>query len=184
VAVTACWNITPADRALHKALVELTVTAPLGDLLDVGCGHGRILKLLASRARRVVGVDIDSDARRYARAEMLLAGIENSTLRKGNMYALPFPDAEFDTIILDEVLGNSEDPAAVLREARRLLRPGGRLLLLATCEHADQAVMRQRFATWCKDVELRLSTPRQIPDKEPRWLLAVITMTRAASAAA
>ena len=54
------------DRQLHKALVELTVAAPLGDLLDVGCGQGRILKLLASRAQSVVGVDIDPDARRLA----------------------------------------------------------------------------------------------------------------------
>ena len=56
------------ERQLHKALVELTVAAPLGNLLDVGCGQGRILKLLASRAHRAVGVDIDSDARRLARA--------------------------------------------------------------------------------------------------------------------
>ena len=40
------------DRALYRALVELSVTAPIGDLLDIGCGHGGILKLLASRARR------------------------------------------------------------------------------------------------------------------------------------
>ena len=52
------------ERLLHKALIELTVAAPLGDLLDIGCGQGRILKLLASRAHRVVGVDIDSGARR------------------------------------------------------------------------------------------------------------------------
>jgi ArsR family transcriptional regulator len=172
------------DRALHRALVELTVAAPLGDLLDIGCGHGRILKLLASRAGRVVGVDIDSDARRHARAQMLLAGIENSTLRKGDMYELPFLDAKFDTIILDEVLGSSEDPAAALREARRLLRPGGRMLLLETCGKEDPTSLCQQFASWCKAVELRLSTPRRIPDKSPRWLLAVITIADTASAAA
>jgi SAM-dependent methyltransferase len=184
IAVASIEHGTAADRALHRALVELTVTAPLGDLLDIGCGQGRILKLLASRARRVVGVDIDSDARRFARAELLFAGIENSTLRKGNMYELPFDDAEFDTIILDEVLGSSEDPAAVLREARRLLRPGGRLLLLATCSDANAAELRQKFAAWCKAVELRLASPRQIPDKNPQWLLAVITAADPALAAA
>jgi ArsR family transcriptional regulator len=65
--------VADTDRLLHRALVELTVAAPLGDLLDIGCGQGRILKLLASRAHRAVGVDIDSDARRLARAELLLA---------------------------------------------------------------------------------------------------------------
>jgi SAM-dependent methyltransferase len=184
IPVAAIESGTAVDRALYHALVELTVAAPLGDLLDIGCGKGRILKLLASRARRVVGVDIDSDARRFARAEMLFAGIENSTLRKGNMYELPFPDAEFDTIILDEVLGTSNDPAAVLREARRLLRPGGRLLLLATCGDANASELRQKFASWCKTVELRLATPRRIPDKNPQWMLAVITVADPASAAA
>ncbi|MDH3440775.1 MAG: metalloregulator ArsR/SmtB family transcription factor, partial [Gammaproteobacteria bacterium] len=52
-----------ALRALHRAILELTVTAPVGDLLDVGCGRGAILKLLASRANRAVGVDIDANAR-------------------------------------------------------------------------------------------------------------------------
>jgi ArsR family transcriptional regulator len=184
ISVAANKSGTAVDRALHHALVELTVAAPLGDLLDIGCGQGRILKLLASRARRVVGVDIDSDARRFARAEMLFAGIENSTLRKGNMHELPFPDAEFDTIILDDVLGSSKDPAAVLREARRLLRPGGRLLLLAKCGDANATELRQNFASWCKKVELRLATPRQIPDKKPQWLLAVITVAEPALAAA
>ena len=173
-----------ADRALHRALVELTVSAPLGDLLDIGCGQGRILKLLASRARRVVGVDIDSDARRHARAEMLLAGIENSTLRNGDMYELPFADSEFDTVLLDEVLVSSEQPVAVLNEARRLLRPGGRLLLLATCDGGNAAELRQLFAAWCKAADLRLATPRQVPDIDPQWLLAVITIAGPASAAA
>ena len=92
------------DRPLHRALVALTVAAPLGDLVDIGCGQGRILKLLATRARRAVGVDIDSDARRFARAELLLAGLPNCSLRQGNMDALPFADSEFDTAILDGVV--------------------------------------------------------------------------------
>ncbi|MCG8371875.1 MAG: metalloregulator ArsR/SmtB family transcription factor, partial [Proteobacteria bacterium] len=77
-------NDVEDDRFLRKALVELTVAAPLGDLLDVGCGQGRLLKLLATRAHRVVGVDIDPQARRLARAELLLAGLPNCSLRQGD----------------------------------------------------------------------------------------------------
>jgi SAM-dependent methyltransferase len=84
--------------------------APVGDLLDVGCGRGSILKLLASRARRAVGVDIDAKARRLARAELMLAGLPNCSLRQGDMYRLPFDDAEFNTIILDDVLADATDP--------------------------------------------------------------------------
>ena len=89
---------TGDERFLHKALVDLTVATPLGDLLDVGCGQGRILKLLATRAHRVVGVDVDPGARRLARAELLLAGSPNCSLRQGDMYSLPFDDGEFETI--------------------------------------------------------------------------------------
>ncbi len=163
------------DRSLHKALVELTVTAPLGDLLDVGCGQGHILKLLASRAHSVVGVDIDSDARRLARAELLLAGSPNCSLRQGDMYSLPFEDREFDTIILDDVLGDADRPTDAIEEAQRLLKRGGRLLLLAAVDEASANHTRDNFADWAAQTGLRLAPPRSIPDNDPGWMLGVAT---------
>jgi ArsR family transcriptional regulator len=173
-----------SDRSLHRALVELTVAAPIGDLIDIGSGQGRILKLLASRAQRAVGVDIDSNARRFARAELLLAGLPNCTLRKGDMYELPFQEGEFDTIILDDVLSGAERPTAVLDEARRLLRPGGRLLLLAAVDSQAASRLGQQFARWCALTGLRLAAPRRIPAENPRWLLAVATTVDHETAAA
>ena len=172
------------DRPLHRALVELTVAAPVGDLVDIGCGHGRILKLLASRARRAVGVDIDSDARRFARAELLLAGLPNCTLRQGDMYRLPLGDDEFDTAILDDVLFEAERPADVIAEAVRVLRPGGRLLMLAATEQREFDEHAARLASWCAGSGLRLARARSIPAKQPEWLLAVATKHDAATAAA
>jgi len=166
---------TGDERQLHKALVELTVAAPLGDLLDVGCGQGRILKLLASRAHRAVGVDIDSDARRLARAELLLAGSVNCSLRHGDMYSLPFADQEFDTIILDGVLGEAERPTDVITEALRLLKAGGRVLLLSATGQRSAEQIRSDFAEWAGLTGLRLASPRSIPDKNPGWLLGVAT---------
>ena len=174
----------PGSRRLHRALVELTVAAPLGDLLDIGCGQGRVLKLLASRANRAIGVDIDSDARQLARAELLLAGVENCSLRKGNMYELPFVDAEFDTVILDDVLGSADEPVLALCEARRLLKPAGRLLILAATDDGDAAFLETRFSDWCQATDLRLSSPRHIPSDDPRWLLAVATPAAQDSVAA
>ena len=168
-------EVSPDDRLLHKALVELTVAAPLGDLLDVGCGQGRILKLLASRAQRVIGVDVDPDARRLARAELLVAGLPNCSLRQGDMYGLPFGDGEFDTIILDEVLAEAARPVAAMSEARRLLRPGGRLLLLQALRDDDAGRVADAFAGWAAESGLRLAPPRPIPDKNPAWVLGVAT---------
>ncbi len=174
-AVPSLSSDDATSRRLHRALVELTVAAPLGDLLDIGCGQGRVLKLLASRANRVIGVDIDSDARQLARAELLLAGVENYSLRKGNMYELPFADGEFDTVVLDDVLGDADEPVLALYEAGRQLRPSGRLLILEATDAGDASFIETRFAGWCQAAGLRLSTPRHIPRNDPRWLLAVAT---------
>jgi len=160
-------------RYLHRALIELTVTMSLGDLIDIGSGQGRILKLLGSRAQRAVGVDISADARQLARAELLLAGIENCSLRNGDMYDLPFAAGEFDTVILDDVLGKAERPVAVMTEAGRILRRGGRLLLLCRAGGDELGSIEKQLAAWCGSADLRLAPPRRIPVNEPRWLLAV-----------
>ena len=99
------------------------------------------------------------------------------------MYELPFADGEFDTVIFDDVLGDADDPEAVLGEGQRLLRPGGRLWLLAAAGERDAGELAQRFAGWCAATGLRLAAPRAIPDKNPRWLLAVATPVEPAVAA-
>jgi SAM-dependent methyltransferase len=171
-------------RELHRALIELTVTMPLGDLIDIGAGSGRLLKLLGSRAQRAVGVDIDADARQLARAELLLARIENCSLRHGDMYDLPFADGEFDTVVLDDVLGHAERPMVAIAEAARIMQPGGRLLLLSRVEQDGAEQLRRQLAVWCGAAGLRLATPRQIPATQPNWLLAVGSVARQGSAAA
>ncbi len=178
-------NDTEAQsRALHRALLELTVSRPLGDLIDVGCGQGRLLKLLASRSQRAVGVDIDADARRFARAELLLAGLPNCTLRKGDMHSLPFGDSEFDTVILDDVLDASERPVDAINEAKRLLRRGGRILVLSSVGGRPAEDIAKSLAAWCMQAHLRLATPRSIPTQSPHWLLAVLTLAEPATVAA
>ena len=171
-------------RKLHRVLIELTVTMPLGDLIDIGSGQGRVLKLLGSRAQRAVGVDIDADSRQLARAELLLAGVENCSLRHGDMYELPFADGEFDTVILDDVLNDAERPMVAIQEARRILKPGGRMLLLSKTGDRDIANFEQQIAVWCGAAGLRLASPRHVPVQEPRWILGVASPADHESAAA
>ncbi|MEX2496188.1 MAG: metalloregulator ArsR/SmtB family transcription factor [Woeseia sp.] len=173
----------PSDRAIHRLLLDLTVTAPLGDLLDIGCGRGRMLKLLASRANRAIGVDIDADARQLARTELMLAGLPNCSLRQGDMYRLPFADSEFDTIILDDVLADARKPVQVLIEARRLLRSNGRLLVLQELGHRATQTLQTSLAKWSVAAGLRLAPARFAPEKNPEWLLCVATRIADAAAA-
>jgi ArsR family transcriptional regulator len=158
---------------LHRALIELTVAMRLGDLIDIGSGQGRILKLLGSRAQRAVGVDIDADSRQLARAELLLAGVENCSLRNGDMYELAFADGEFDTVILDDVLTDAKRPVAAISEANRILKPGGRLLFLTRANKNRIAAFEKQLAAWCAAAGMRLAPPRRIPARDPRWILAV-----------
>ena len=172
------------DRAIHKALVELTVATPVGDLLDVGCGRGSVLKLLASRAGRAVGVDIDEHARRLARAELMLAGLPNCSLRQGNMYRLPFDDEEFNTIILDDVLAEADEPVRALLESRRLLKPGGRLLILQSVSEMTAARIQQSMADWSAEAKLRMASPHLVPTRNPKWILSVATAAESQDAVA
>ncbi len=184
IGVLAAEQDDASVRHLHHALVELTVAMPLGALIDIGSGRGRILKLLGSRAQRAVGVDIDSDARQLARTELLLAGVENCSVRKGDMYDLPFADGDFDTVILDDVLGAADKPLVAIAEACRLLKPGGRMLLLGKSDSGKIALLEEHFAQWCQAAGLRLAPPRRIPRQDPHWLLAVATLSDYESEAA
>jgi ArsR family transcriptional regulator len=181
---SALLPTSDADRSLHRALVELTVSRPLGDLLDIGCGQGRVLKLLASRANRCVGVDIDSNVRRLARAELLLAGTPNTTLRQGDMASLEFADGEFDTVILDDVLGNSKNPVVAMAEAKRVLSSDGQLLILSSVVDGGFDEQKKQIAAWAAAGGLRLALPRPVPNKNPSWLLAVATLAESNSAVA
>jgi ubiquinone/menaquinone biosynthesis C-methylase UbiE len=172
------------DRVLYKALVELTVTTQLGDLLDIGCGRGQILKLLGTRANRAVGVDIDSDATRLARTELMLAGLPNCSLRSGDMYRLPFSDADFDTIILDDVVADAKRPVRALTEARRVLKPTGRLIVLMAVGERSPAELQTQLAEWSRAAGLRIAPARLAPKNNPEWLLSVATTSDSQSEAA
>jgi len=145
-----------ADRAIYRAIIDLTVTAPIGSLLDIGCGRGQILKLLASRASRAIGVDIDASARELARAELMLAGIPDCSLRQGDMYRLPFD-------------------SRALCEARRLLKRAGRLLVLHSVSPDIIEDLKKQLATWSRAAGLRLAPARIATPRNPRWMLAVLT---------
>ena len=114
----------PGFRGMYDRLQD-TIDAyvqPTDVVLDAGCGSGRVFQhRLAGRVRRVVGIDVTGEPRGNA-------NIDDAA--KGDLGALPLRDASFDLIVMSHVAEHLVEPEAVFRELARVLRPGGRLLLL------------------------------------------------------
>lgn len=109
---------------------------------DLGCGTGQVTESLAPFVRRVIAVD-DSPAM-LAAARRRLSATENVQVRNGDLASLPLDDAELDAAVLFLVLHHIVEPGQVIAEVARVLRPGGRLLLVDMMPH-DRAEYRQRM---------------------------------------
>lgn len=128
------------ERDVEAAIGQILPDSELGELLDVGTGTGRILELLAPRTIRSVGVDQSREMLAIARARLEAAGLRNCQVRQADMYQLPFSSASYDTVTIHQVLHFAEEPMDVLAEAARVLRPGGRLLVVDFAPHGLEAL--------------------------------------------
>jgi SAM-dependent methyltransferase len=124
----ARWRAAAAWLAPHR--VELALFSrlylphvPAGRLLDAGCGSGEQLAMMRSAGWRVQGLDVDPAAVRVARSR----GFE---VFEGDLCAAPFSDHAFDAITMVHVLEHLPRPQEHIAAARRLLAPGGRLVIV------------------------------------------------------
>jgi SAM-dependent methyltransferase len=166
----------PPGGTVGDLLVRELAAEPVGALLDIGTGAGFLLKTLAPVASRAVGVDQSTDALRLARSHVQRAGLGQCVLRRGDLYKLSFRAAEFDTVTLGRVLSHAQDPAGVLAEALRVLRPGGRLVLLDEFDALETAAGRNPLAgirRWLQDRGFRCERIRPIDTGESHFLLTI-----------
>jgi ubiquinone/menaquinone biosynthesis C-methylase UbiE/DNA-binding transcriptional ArsR family regulator len=139
-------------RKLHvpEAAVEDAIRAALADkpfrsLLDLGTGTGRMLELFGPEIERGLGLDLSLDMLLLARDRLERAGLRHCSVRQGDLYDLPLADGAFDVVILHQVLHFLDDGGRAIREAARVLRPGGRLLVVDFAPH-EQEFLREQFA--------------------------------------
>ena len=161
----ALRSLHVAESEVEAAIARALGDAPIGRLVDIGTGTGRMIELFGLGAQAALGIDRSPEMLRLARAKLAEAGLD-AELRQGDMYALPLPSSAADTVIIHQVLHYAQNPAAAVAEAARLLAPGGRLLIVDFAPHereelrstdahvrlgfADEAVLKH-----CEDAGLQ-----------------------------
>jgi ArsR family transcriptional regulator len=113
---------------------------------DLGCGTGQVAAALAPFVAEVVAVDRSGDMLQAARRR--LREFVNVDVRRGELESLPLADTTLDAATLLLVLHHVPDPAGVLREAARVLRPGGRLLICDMLAHDREEYRQQMGHVW------------------------------------
>ena len=139
--------VEQAQHWRHRLIRDGTQLQPGTRLLEVGCGVGAVLAVLGQEfpSVRLVGVDIEPKQLEFARGHLERAGVE-ATVFQADAHALPFEDESFDHVWMMWFLEHIADPPAVLREARRVLVPGGAITAIevdySTCraEPSTQAI--------------------------------------------
>jgi ArsR family transcriptional regulator len=117
-------------------------------VLEIGVGTGGLLTELAARDGQVIGVDHSPAMLEEARRRLTAAAVNGVELRLGEMSHLPLPDASVGCVVANMVLHHAADPAAVLNEVRRVLTPGGILLLADLARHEREAAREQLADQW------------------------------------
>jgi len=122
---------------------------------DLGCGTGQLTETIAPYVRRVVAVDGSADMLDAARRR--LAALDNVELRRGELEALPLAAEELDVAMLSLVLHYSPDPQRALEETARVVRPGGRLLVVDMQPHEREEYQQQMGHVWLGFSEKQIS---------------------------
>lgn len=140
---------------------------------DLGCGTGQMTMTLAPFVARVIAVDGSGEMLQAAKRR--LRGFDNIDLRRGDLESLPIDDRSLDAAVVALVLHHVPDPARVLAEAARVLKPGGRVLVVDMLPHDREEYRRQMGHVWLGFSE----------DQVTRWLEAAgFTRTRVVALAA
>lgn len=124
-----------SETEIEAAIVEAAGPGPFDLVVDFGTGTGRMLALFSPSATQVEGIDLSHQMLTVARSNLRAADASNATLRHGDVAAAPYDTDSADLVIIHQVLHYLDDPSRAIAEAARILRPGGRLIVVEFAPH-------------------------------------------------
>jgi SAM-dependent methyltransferase len=126
----------------------LGLLLPAVDVADIGCGEGYLTLEAARWARHVTAVDRAKDVLDRGREIAKRRKLKNITWKRGELERVPIADASIDIVLLSQALHHADHPERALAEAHRILRPGGRVLVLDLREHEEAWVRAKLGDRW------------------------------------
>jgi len=136
----------------------LGLLLPAVEVADLGCGEGHLTIEAARWAKHVTAIDRSQDVLARGRALARRRKLNNITWKRGDLEKLPLKDRSMDIALLSQALHHAEQPDRALAEARRILRPGGRVVVLELREHSEAWVRSKLGDRWLGFTDADLQT--------------------------
>ena len=124
---------------------------------DLGAGEGTLSQLIAQRAKKVIAIDSSEKMVEFGQRLAKENGLPNLEYRLGDIESPPIDDSSVDLAILSQALHHAEQPSKALSEAHRILKPGGRLIVLDLLQHTFEKARELYFDTWLGFPEAELA---------------------------
>jgi ArsR family transcriptional regulator len=189
------WNevrsLSLDEAQVEEQLLKILPTR-INRLLDIGTGTGRMLQLLAPRAKQLIGVDSSPSMLDIARTTLNDTNITHASLHRADMYQLPWSGPIFDVVLFHQVLHFAEEPGQAIAQAKRVLAPNGYLVIADFAPHTQEKLRTEHghrrlgfsdkeIAYWCSQAGLVLEKTEHLyadPLTVCLWVIRPNTLSR------
>ena len=128
-------NLAVPDADIEKTLIDTLALDDPQLFLDLGTGTGRMLEIFSPYIKKGIGIDLSREMLVVARSKLDSAGVNNCSVRQGDIADLPFENQSVDVVCIHQVLHYLDRPEQVIYEASRVLRSGGQMIILDFLPH-------------------------------------------------
>lgn len=136
------------DERVIETMAEVARIGEGSEITDVGTGTGFVAAGLASRVKRAIGIDNASGMLRVARENLDALSVSNAELLVGDLVRLPLEDNSVDAAFANMVLHHAVEPAAMLEEMARIVRPGGMVVIADEVVHPYEWMREEHADVW------------------------------------